>query len=229
MFRVEEFFDLSQEPLAHIFEGCENVWDVLHLVKQFSSSMAKPLLLGQVHPSAVLEGPVYVSEGSIIEPHVYIKGPVYIGKNTVIRQGAYLRENNLISDSCIVGHATELKGSIMLSNSHAPHFAYVGDSVLGRGVNLGAGTKLANFKLTGDEVQVLFEGQKIPTGLRKFGAILGDGVSIGCNAVTAPGTVIGKNTWIYSMVSLRGYIPAEHLVKYDYQRAEITAKQPSKR
>jgi len=228
MFRVEDFFDLSQEPLAHVFAGCENVWDVLHNVKDFSKSMAKPLLLGKVHSSAILEGPVYVGEGSIIEPHVYIKGPVYIGRNTVIRQGAYLRENNLISDYCIVGHSTELKGSIMLSYAHAPHFAYVGDSVLGREVNLGAGTKLANFKLTGDEVHVLLEGRKIPSGLRKFGAILGDGVSIGCNAVTAPGTVIGKNTWVYSMVSLRGYIPGDHLVKYDYQRAEIVAKQVTK-
>lgn len=225
MFRVEDFFDLSQEPFARVFDQCDYVWEVLHKVADFSKSMAKPLLLGQVHPSAILEGPVYIGEGSIIEPHVYIKGPVYIGKNTVIRQGAYIRENNLISDYCIVGHATELKGSILLSYAHAPHFAYVGDSVLGRGVNLGAGTKLANFKLTGDEVQVLFEGQKIPSGLRKFGAILGDGVSIGCNAVTAPGTLVGKNTGIYSMVSLRGYVPADHLVKYDYQRAEMVAKQ----
>lgn len=224
MFRVEDFFDLREEPLAAVFSGCERVWDVLQRVKEYSVQMSQPQILGQVHPTSVLEGPIYLGEGSIVEPHVYIKGPVYIGRNTVIRQGAYLRENNLISDDCIIGHATELKGSIMLRGSHAPHFAYVGDSVLGSGVNLGAGTKLANFKLTADEVQVLVEGRKIPSGLRKFGAILGDGVSIGCNAVTAPGTVVGKNTWIYSLVSLRGYIPPEHLVKYDYHRAEIVPK-----
>lgn len=223
MFEVKDFFDLSEEPLAFLFDDCELIWQVLTKVNAASLELAKGPILGNVHPSAVLEGPVAIGEGSIIEPHVYIKGPVYIGKNTVVRQGAYLRENNIIGDNCIVGHATELKGSIMLTGAHAPHFAYVGDSVLGRDVNLGAGTKLANFKLSGDQVNIWLEGKRIPTGLRKFGAILGDYVSIGCNSVTAPGTVIGKNTWVYSMLSLRGYIAPNSLVKYDYN-AEIVPK-----
>jgi len=223
MFEVKDFFDLSDETLAFLFDDCELIWQVLTKVNAVSLELAKGPILGRVHPTAVLEGPVAIGEGSIIEPHVYIKGPVYIGKNTVVRQGAYLRENNIIGDNCIVGHATELKGSIMLTGAHAPHFAYVGDSVLGRDVNLGAGTKLANFKLSGDQVNIWLEGKRIPTGLRKFGAILGDHVSIGCNSVTAPGTVIGKNTWVYSMLSLRGYIAPNSLVKYDYN-AEIVPK-----
>ncbi|MCE5195719.1 MAG: glucose-1-phosphate thymidylyltransferase [Negativicutes bacterium] len=223
MFEVKDFFDLSQEPLAFLFADCELIWQVLPKINAAAVELAKGPILGSVHPTTVLEGAVAIGEGSLIEPHVYIKGPVYIGKNTVVRQGAYIRENNIIGDNCIVGHASELKGSILLTGAHAPHFAYVGDSVLGRDVNLGAGTKLANFKLSGDQVNIWLEGKRIPTGLRKFGAILGDAVSIGCNSVTAPGTVIGKNTWVYSMLSLRGYIAPNSLVKYDYN-AEIVPK-----
>ncbi|MCL2549240.1 MAG: glucose-1-phosphate thymidylyltransferase [Symbiobacteriaceae bacterium] len=214
MFAPQDFFDLNDEPLAELFTDCVNVWDVLKNLPQLVQNLtAEPVILGEVHPTAVLSGPVYVGENSIIGPHVHIRGPVYIGKNTELRHGAYLRENTIVSDGCVVGHDSETKGSIMLKNSHAPHFAYVGDSILGRGVNLGAGTKLANFKLEGNEVFIQLEDQRISTGLRKLGAIIGDGVSIGCNAVTAPGTLIGKNSWIYSLISLRGVIPADSIIK----------------
>lgn len=224
MFEPREFFDLQEESLAFIFDGVEKVWDVLKETEKWAKNLAQPKILGKVHESAVLEGPVFLGPDSVIEPHVYIKGPVYIGAHSVIRHGAYIRPNSIIGDYCIVGHDTEVKSSILLQYVHAPHFAYVGDSILGKGVNLGAGTKLANFKLSADEIALFYEGEKIRTGLRKFGAILGDGVSIGCNGVTAPGTVVGKNTWIYSALSIRGYIPPEHIVKYDYAGAKVEAK-----
>ncbi|NLN84390.1 MAG: glucose-1-phosphate thymidylyltransferase [Firmicutes bacterium] len=224
MFRAQDFFNLDQEPLAFLFENTDKVWDVLRDLEELIKDLVKPEIHGNIHESAYLEGPVYLGPGSVIGPHAYIKGPVYIGANSEVRHGAYIRPNSIIGDHCIVGHATELKSSILLSHAQAPHFAYVGDSVLGRGVNLGAGTKLANFKLGANEVQLLYQGERISTGLRKFGAILGDGVSIGCNAVTAPGTVVGKNTWIYSSVSLRGYIGPEKIVKYDYSTVQIVDK-----
>ena len=214
MLSPDEFFDFSDEPLAFLFDGCAYVWDVFKgLPEAVLRLTAQPQILGEVHPTAVLNGAVYVGENSVIAPHVHIQGPVYIGRNTTVRHGAYIRENCIVGDNCVVGHDSELKASIMLRDSHAPHFAYVGDSVLGKGVNLGAGTKLANFKLEGNEVFVHYEGQRISTGLRKFGAIIGDGCSVGCNAVLAPGTIVGKGSWIYSLISLRGVIPAGSIVK----------------
>ena len=214
MFSPQDFFDLSHEPLAYLFKDCVYVWDVLRTLPQTVQELtANPLILGEVHPTAVLSGLVSIGENSVIGPHVHITGPVYIGKNASIRHGAYVRENNIIGDGSVVGHDSEIKGSIMLANSHAPHFAYVGDSILGHGVNLGAGTKLANLKLEGNEVVIHYQGERIATGLRKFGAIVGDNVSIGCNAVTAPGTLIGRDSWIYSLISLRGYIPPRSVVK----------------
>ncbi|MCL2498367.1 MAG: glucose-1-phosphate thymidylyltransferase, partial [Symbiobacteriaceae bacterium] len=202
------------EPLAHLFHGCEQVWDVLKkLPLEVTLLTSSPQILGEVHPTAVLAGAVSVGAGAVIGPHVYIQGPVYIGKGAEIRQGAFVREYSIIGDNCILGHNSEVKGAIMLQGSQAPHFAYIGDSILGRGVNLGAGTKLANFKLQGDEIVIRHLGESYPTGLRKLGAIIGDGSSVGCNAVTAPGTLIGKNCWIYSLISLRGVIPASSIVK----------------
>ena len=214
MFPPTDFFDLSDESLAHLFSDCVFVWDALKGIPQAVLLLtAEPKIAGEVHPTAVLSGVVSIGENSIIEPHVHIQGPVYIGKNTTLRHGAYIRPNSIIGDDCVVGHDSEVKGSIMLRGSHAPHFAYVGDSILGRGVNLGAGTKLANFKLQGNEITLRYQGETIRTGLRKFGAIIGDGTSVGCNTVTAPGTIIGKDCWVYSMLSLRDYIPHGSIVK----------------
>lgn len=224
MFRVEDYFDLDQEPLADLFEGCEMVWDALKTLKErLQLRTASPRIEGEVHPTAVIKGLVSIGEGSIIGPHVHIVGPVFIGKNAEIRHGAYIRENSIIGDRCVVGHDSELKGTIMLTGSHAPHFAYLGDSILGRHVNLGAGTKLGNFKLQGDQIVLRHEGQDYPTGLRKFGAIIGDDCSIGCNAVTAPGTLIGKRVYVYSLVSLRGVIGPDCIVKLR-QEQEIVAR-----
>ena len=214
MFLVEDFFDLENEELALVFEGATYVWDALRNCAEVARKLTEnAVILGTVHPTAVLEGSVYVGEGSVIGPHVYIKGPTYIGRHTEVRQGAFLRENSIIGDNCVVGHATETKSSIMLKGSHAPHFAYVGDSILGQAVNLGAGTKLSNFKLQGNEIIIYHNGEVYPTGLRKMGAIIGDRSLTGCNTVTAPGTLIGSDSWIYSQISLRGYIPPRSIVK----------------
>ena len=214
LFQPEEYFDLRGEPLAYLFQQCVYVWDVLKILPEQTALLtAEPHIEGKVHETAVLEGPVRVEAGAVIGPHVHIVGPSVICAGAHIRHGAFIREHCIIGPGSIVGHDTEVKGSLMLSGSAAPHFAYVGDSVLGHRVNLGAGTKLANFKLQGDQIVILHEGEMYPTGLRKMGAIVGDRASIGCNAVTAPGTLIGKDAWIYSLISLRGVIPAHSIVK----------------
>ncbi len=139
---------------------------------------------------------VQIGPGAIVEAGALVKGPAIIGEHTEVRQGAYLRGDCLIGQKCVVGHTTEVKHSIFLNGAKAGHFAYVGDSILGRDVNMGAGTKLANLKFGPGTVSVMVNNQRIDTGRRKIGAILGDNVQTGCNSVTNPGTVVGHNSLI---------------------------------
>ncbi len=133
--------------------------------------------------STLFDGNIHIGEGTVVEPGALIKGPTIIGKNTEVRQGAYIRGNCLIGNRCVVGHTTEMKSSIMMDGAKAGHFAYIGDSILGNNVNLGAGTKLANFKIVEMDIRLRIEGKVYKTGLRKLGAILGDNVETGCNSV----------------------------------------------
>ncbi|HIJ78647.1 MAG: hypothetical protein OEY01_05920 [Desulfobulbaceae bacterium] len=146
---------------------------------------------------AVLLGArISIGKGVLIEPGALIKEPTIIGDRSEIRQGAYLRGNCLIGARCVVGHVTEVKHSIFLDDAKAGHFAYLGDTILGNEVNLGAGTKMANLRFTGGDVQVKSADGPISTGLKKLGAILGDKTQTGCNSVTNPGTVLGKKSII---------------------------------
>ena len=145
---------------------------------------------------------IFLGEGALVEPGALIKGPAFIGAGTEVRQGAYIRGKCIIGKRCVVGHTTEMKSSIMLDDAKAGHFAYIGDSVLGGDSNLGAGTKLANLKITGTGVQVKIGTSIVDTGLRKLGAILGDGVQIGCNAVTNPGTLLSKACMVLPLASV---------------------------
>lgn len=155
---------------------------------------------------------ISIGDGTVVEPGALIKGPTIIGRNTEVRQGAYIRGVCLIGDRCVVGHTTEMKSAVMLNNARAGHFAYIGDSILGNNVNLGAGTKLANLKIIGSEVKLRIEGKTYKTGLRKFGAILGDDVETGCNSVTNPGTLIGKASLVYPNISVKGGYYSSHRI-----------------
>jgi len=157
---------------------------------------------------------IALGPGAVVEPGALIKGPTIIGAHTEVRQGAYMRGKCMVGDRCVVGHTTEMKGSVMLDDAKAGHFAYIGDSILGRNSNLGAGTKLANLKIKPGSVQIEIDGQLVDTGLRKLGAILGDDVQIGCNAVTNPGALIGKGSLIFPVVSVRsGYYEPNSIVR----------------
>src|SRR5690606_26397504 len=133
---------------------------------------------------------VYVGPGVVIEPGAFVQGPTILGEGTVVRHGAYVRGSCVIGKGCVIGHATELKRVIMLDGAQAPHFNYVGDSILGRRVNLGAGTRLSNFKNDGSVITVKVGDERVSTGMRKLGAIVGDDVKTGCNSVLSPGTLI---------------------------------------
>jgi acetyltransferase-like isoleucine patch superfamily enzyme len=162
-----------------------------------------------IMPGAYLfDDKVILGSGVIVEPGALLKGPVVIGNSAEIRQGAYVRGNCIIGDRCVVGHTTEIKGSIMLDGAQAGHFAYIGDSILGKDVNLGAGTKLANLRIIPGTVKVPFENERHDTGRRKMGAVLGDGTQTGCNSVTSPGTLVGPGSSIYpGVVVPAGYHP----------------------
>lgn len=161
-------------------------------------------------PAAHLTGEIVVGEGTRIHPTAVIEGPAIIGRDVDIRPGAYIRSGTWIGDRCVVGTNTEIKRGILLPGAKAPHLNYVGDSILGADVNLGAGTILSNFRHDKREIRVGETG----TGRRKLGAILGDGVLTGCNSVLHPGAIVGRGTQIYPGVQLRpGVYPENSVVK----------------
>ncbi len=214
MLHPADLFQIQAWKYADLFDDVTYVWEVLSRIKDYIAAHLKPGIHGIVMEGAWLEGDeIYIDEGTVVEPGALIRGPVIIGRNCEIRQGAYIRGQALVGDGCVVGHTTEVKNSVLLDGAKAGHFAYIGDSILGRDVNLGAGTKLANLKINGSPVTVRFEGQAHDTGLRKFGAILGDGVELGCNSVSSPGTIIGPQSLVYPNASVAGVIPAQSIVK----------------
>lgn len=212
------FLDLTTFAHAALFEGVARCWDALggplddYLTRLIGATGER--LRGTIEPGAhVIGDDVVIGAGTVVEAGAYVRGPAIIGRDCEVRHGAYVRGHVLTGDRCVIGHATELKTAIFLDGAKAGHFAYVGDSILGRDVNLGAGTKLANFKLTGDEVAIRVEGERIATGRRKLGAILGDEVQTGCNSVTSPGTLLGRRSFVLPCVSVRAgyYPPGTHL------------------
>ena len=150
---------------------------------------------------------VKVYSNTTIEP------PVIIGSDTEIRPGAFIRGNVIIGEGCVIGNSSELKNCIMLDNVQVPHYNYIGDSILGYKAHMGAGSITSNVKSDKSHVTIKTDNAKIETGLKKCGAMLGDHVEVGCNAVLNPGTVIGKNTSVYPLTSLRGVYPENSIVK----------------
>lgn len=164
--------------------------------------------------SVLWDEAVFIGPGAVMEPGALVKGPSIIGPHTEVRQGAYVRGRCIVGAGCIVGHTTEMKTSVMLDGAKAAHFAYIGDSIVGREANLGAGTKLANLKIRDQNIRVMAHGTLIVTNLRKFGAILGDHVETGCNSVTNPGTVLGKNCQVFPLTSVRaGYYEPNSIIR----------------
>jgi NDP-sugar pyrophosphorylase family protein len=214
-FSVADFFDLSSFEHQSVFEKCSYVWQVLEKLEAYLLRQSLGTIASAHQECAYLVNPdlISIGEGTVIEPGAYIRGPCIIGRNCQIRHGSYIRGNVIVGDRCVVGHATELKHSILLNHARAAHFAFVGDSVLGNDVNLGAGVKCANLRLDGSPVCVRYHQQSISTGLRKCGAIVGDGCQIGCNVVINPGTLFGKRAKCYPCVNIGGVIEEGMLVK----------------
>ena len=198
----------------------EAPWELLgagldQLLRGLPSSAIESPLSPEVH---LLGDRIVIGPGARIHPGALIEGPIRIGRDVVVRTGAYLRGGNWIGDGCVVGANTEVKRSVLLDGAKAPHLSYVGDSILGSGVNLGAGSVLSNLRHDGLPVQIPSGNSLLATGRRKLGAILGDGVLTGCNCVLFPGVVVGQSSQIYPGVQLRaGVYPAGCLVKLRQQ------------
>lgn len=209
------FFDLASSSHRALFKEEEPIWSILRQLAVYIRTLPLGKVEGEVEVGAYLKHPelIFIGEGSVVEAGAYLVGPCYIGRNCQIRHGAYLRGNVIAEDHSVIGHATEVKNALFLEGAHAGHFAYVGDSILGKGANLGAGVKCANLRLDGKEVVLSLCGQRVPTGLRKLGAIVGDGVQIGCNSVLNPGTLIGKGAAIFPSLNVGGWIEGGEYVR----------------
>jgi len=223
--KTAALFDLDASAYGDFLAAFEWPWEALRELEALARRLGRGIRAGDVMPGAhILGDDVDIGPGTVVEPGAVIKGPTVIGADCEIRAGAYVRGNAVIADRCVVGNSSEVKNSLMLEGSHAPHFNYVGDSILGLRANLGAGVKLSNWKVAAHKgIKLVVGGRVIDTGLDKLGAILGDDVEIGCNSVTNPGTVVGPRTIIYANCNVRGFIPADSVVKLR-QRQEVVAR-----
>ncbi|MBO4831184.1 MAG: UDP-N-acetylglucosamine pyrophosphorylase [Oscillospiraceae bacterium] len=210
MTRTEELLDLTKTIAAELFEGRERPWEVLPDIKDFI------LRLGPTLPEDEFDHPsedVWIAKGVKIFPTAFIAGPCIIDKDAEIRQCAFIRGSAIIGKNCVVGNSTEIKNAVLFDNVQVPHFNYVGDSVLGYKAHMGAGAVTSNVKSDKTLVVVRDGCERFETGRKKFGAILGDNVEVGCNSVLNPGTVIGRGASIYPVSCVRGVIPAGHIYK----------------
>ncbi len=223
-FSFNRFFDVGDFRHGDLFGSGEDAWTALgDRLKAYLESWLSWEIRSELHPGVHLLGDrISIGENCKIEPGAVIVGPAVIGDRAQIRTGAYVRENVILGEGSLVGAHSEVKGSVLFPGAKAPHQAYVGDSLLGRDVNLGAGTILSNVKNIGREVSFRAGGEVIHTGLRKFGAVLGDGCKTGCNTVLNPGVLLGPGSVTYPNATLRsGYYPAGSLVKVRQQQQTI--------
>jgi NDP-sugar pyrophosphorylase family protein len=227
-FLPTSFFDLSDFEYADVFDREKPAWEALGpRLDAFFRARNLWEILSDLPPGVhVLGGPIAIGRGCTVEPGVVLRGPLLVGEGCEMRTGAYLRGGVILGTGCIVGAHSELKRAILLNRAHAPHQNYVGDSILGAGVNLGAGTILSNVKNVGHEVSFRYGDHVVHTGLRKLGAILGDRCRTGCNTVLNPGCLLGPDSVTYPNVALRsGYYPARTLVKLRQVQQQVILRE----
>lgn len=212
-FPPDEFLNLEHCPHRVLFENVTHVWEALDKIAMYLKFSLRPGVRAEIIGVPYIGPNVYVGEGTIIEHGAVLKGPAWIGAGCHVRAGAYIRENVVVGDGAVLGNSCEFKNCLILDEAQIPHFNYVGDSILGHKSHLGAGVILSNVRLDRQEIAVEHGEERLPTGLRKFGAIVGDHAEIGCNAVLNPGSIIGRRAVVFPGVSWRGVLPAAHVAK----------------
>ena len=207
---IRDLYNLEETIAGELFAGKTYPWEVLPEIGAFIVKLGNTLDPREYEKAGEN---IWIARSAKVAPTASITGPAIIGKEAEIRQGAFIRGNAIVGEGAVVGNSTELKNVVLFNKVQVPHYNYVGDSILGYRAHMGAGSITSNVK--SDKTLVVVKGKetKIETGLKKFGAMLGDQVEVGCNSVLNPGTVIGPRSNIYPLSSVRGVIPADHIFK----------------
>ena len=216
--KINDLYNLDETIAKDIFQGATYPWEVLPKIKEFILELGKKL--DKEEYEEVSEN-VWIAKSAKVAPTASITGPAIIGKNAEVRHCAFIRGNAIVGENSVVGNSTELKNVILFNNVQVPHYNYVGDSILGYKSHMGAGSITSNVKSDKKLVIVKNGEEKIKTGLKKFGAMVGDNVEVGCGSILNPGTVVGKNTNIYPLSSVRGTIAENSIYK---KQGEIVDK-----
>lgn len=210
MYKTKELFSLDKSLAGEYLSKFEYPWQALSGIKELILTLGERLDKNEYDE---ISENVWVHKSVKIAPTAYIGAPCIIGKDTEVRQCAFIRSSALIGEGCVIGNSTEVKNAIIFDSVQVPHFNYVGDSILGYKAHLGAGAVTSNVKSDRSLVTVKTADGRIETGLKKFGAMVGDNVEVGCNSVLNPGTVIGRNSNIYPLSSVRGSVPENSIFK----------------
>lgn len=215
--KCTQLFDLSHTIAEKIFDNVTYPWEVLAKINKFIIELGESLPPDEYEKKT---DNIWIAKSAEIAPSSYIKGPAIIDRNAEVRHCAFIRGNAIVGEGAVVGNSTELKNVILFDKVQVPHYNYVGDSILGYKSHMGAGAITSNVKSDKTLVTIIYDGEKIETGLGKMGAVLADHVEVGCGSVLNPGTVVGKNVNIYPLSMVRGYIPADSIYKREGEIAE---------
>lgn len=216
---VKENYSLDQTIAKDIFNGVTYPWEVLPKISNFILELGATLSEDEYEKRGEN---VWVAKSAKVAPTAFINGPAIIGKDAEVRHCAFIRGNAIVGEGAVVGNSTELKNVILFNKVQVPHYNYVGDSVLGYKSHMGAGSITSNVKSDKKLVVVKVGEEKIETGMKKFGAMLGDEVEVGCGSVLNPGTVVGNHSNIYPLSSVRGFVPANSIYK---KQGEVVTKE----
>lgn len=208
--KIKNLYNLDETIAKDIFDGVTYPWEVLPKIEEFIIKLGKTLDKDEYDENGEN---IWIAKSAKVAPTAYIAGPAIIGKNAEIRHCAFIRGKAIVGEGAVVGNSTELKNVILFNKVQVPHYNYVGDSILGYKSHMGAGSITSNVKSDKKQVIVKKGKEQIETGLKKFGAMLGDEVEVGCGSVLNPGTVIGKHTNIYPLSSVRGVVPEHSIYK----------------
>ena len=216
--KIKNLYNLNETAAKELFEGAEYPWEVLPKIGDFIRKLGETLREEEYEKRGE---DVWVAKSAKVAPTAYIHGPAIIGKEAEVRHCAFIRGNALVGEGAVVGNSTELKNVILFNKVQVPHYNYVGDSILGYKAHMGAGSITSNVKSDKKLVVVKDGRERIETGLKKFGAMLGDEVEVGCGSVLNPGTVVGRHSSIYPLSSVREVVPADSIYK---KRGEVAAR-----
>ena len=218
MYKIKDLYDLNETIAAELFEGKEYPWEVLADIGDFILKLGDKLPKDEFTKKG---DNIWIHKSVTIAPTATLNGPLIIDGVTEVRPGAFIRGKAIVGKNCVVGNSTELKNVVLFNTVQVPHYNYVGDSILGTHSHMGAGSITSNVKSDKTLVVVKDGDERIETGLKKFGAMLGDYVEVGCNSVLNPGTMIGRHTNVYPLSCVRGVIPENSIFK---NKDEIVSK-----